>query len=83
MPQPFDFDKTLKALQDGQALTGKDGILTLLIKQLTEAALVAELDSHLAHDTAKMALPEKCSQHPRVPLNSPRLAIVTALLSLN
>ncbi|CAM4039618.1 IS256 family transposase [Rahnella bruchi] len=41
MPQPFDFDKTLKALQDGQALTGKDGILTSLIKQLTEAALAA------------------------------------------
>lgn len=52
MSQPFDFDKALKALQDGQALTGKDGILTLLIKQLTEAALAAELDSHLAQDIA-------------------------------
>ncbi|HDL6964645.1 TPA: IS256 family transposase [Yersinia enterocolitica] len=50
MSQPFDFDKALKALQDGQALTGKDGILTPLIKQLTEAALAAELDSHLAQD---------------------------------
>ncbi|WP_154388931.1 IS256 family transposase, partial [Yersinia enterocolitica] len=39
MSQPFDFDKALKALQSGQALTGKDGILTPLIKQLTEAAL--------------------------------------------
>ncbi|MCG8711205.1 transposase, partial [Brenneria sp. 4F2] len=46
------FDKALKALQDGQALTGKDGILTPLIKQLTEAALAAELDSHLAQDIA-------------------------------
>ncbi len=27
MTQPFDFDKALKALQDGQALTGKDSIL--------------------------------------------------------
>lgn len=26
MPQPFDFDKVIKALQFGQALTGKDGI---------------------------------------------------------
>ncbi|WP_455428412.1 IS256 family transposase [Dryocola sp. LX212] len=52
MSQPFDFDKALKALQDGQALTGKDGILTPLIKQLTEAALAAELDSHLAQDIA-------------------------------
>ncbi|EOS94316.1 Transposase for insertion sequence element ISRM3, partial [Erwinia tracheiphila PSU-1] len=50
MSQPFDFDKALKALQSGQALTGKDGILTTLIKQLTEAALAAELDSHLAAD---------------------------------
>ncbi|ADZ42861.1 putative transposase [Yersinia enterocolitica subsp. palearctica 105.5R(r)] len=50
MSQLFDFDKALKALQSGQALTGKDGILTPLIKQLTEAALAAELDSHLAQD---------------------------------
>ncbi|HDL8474724.1 TPA: IS256 family transposase [Yersinia enterocolitica] len=50
MSQPFDFDKALKALLSGQALTGKDGILTPLIKQLTEAALAAELDSHLAQD---------------------------------
>ncbi len=50
MTQPFDFDKALKALQEGQALTGKDGILTPLIKQLTEAALAAELDSHLAQN---------------------------------
>lgn len=50
MSQPFDFDKALKALQSGQALTGKDDILTPLIKQLTEAALAPELDSHLAQD---------------------------------
>lgn len=50
MTQVFDFDQALKALQQGQALTGKDGILTPLIKQLTEAALAAELDSHLAQD---------------------------------
>ncbi|KJX44033.1 hypothetical protein SG79_18215 [Enterobacter hormaechei subsp. xiangfangensis] len=50
MSQPFDFDKALKALQSGQALTGKDGILTPLIKQLTEATLSAELDSHLAQE---------------------------------
>ncbi|EBO9655606.1 IS256 family transposase [Salmonella enterica subsp. enterica] len=50
MSQPFDFDKALKALQSGQALTGKDRIFTILIKQLTEAALAAELDSHLAQD---------------------------------
>lgn len=50
MTQLFDFDNALKALQNGQALTGKDGILSPLIKQLTEAALAAELDSHLTND---------------------------------
>lgn len=50
MSQPFDFDKALNALHSSQVLTGKDGILTPLIKQLTEAALAAELDSHLAAD---------------------------------
>ena len=47
MTQPFDFDKALKDLQSGKGLTGKDGILTPLIKQLTEAALQAELQEHL------------------------------------
>lgn len=50
MTQPFDFNKPLNTLQSGQALTGKDGILTQLIKQLTEAVLTAELDSHLVAD---------------------------------
>lgn len=47
MSEQFDFDKALAALRNGQDLTGKDGILTPLIKQLTEAALQAELESHL------------------------------------
>jgi len=50
MSDKYDFDKALKALQSGQAITGKDGVLTPLIKQLTEAALEGELDSHLAED---------------------------------
>lgn len=44
----FDFNHALEELQKGKALLGKEGILTPLIKQLTEAALEAELDSHLA-----------------------------------
>ena len=48
MSEEFDFNKALATLQNGQDLTGKDGILTPLIKkQLTEAALKAELESHL------------------------------------
>ena len=50
MNEDFDFDKALEALQSGKAITGKDGVLTPLIKKLTEAALEAELDSHLAQD---------------------------------
>ena len=50
MSEQFDFDKALAALQNGQDLTGKDGILTPLIKQLTEAALKAELESHLEEE---------------------------------
>jgi transposase-like protein len=50
MSDEFDFDKALKALQSGKAVTGKDGVLTPLIKKLTEAALEGELDSHLAED---------------------------------
>ena len=45
--EPFDFNAALKQLQSGKQLTGKDGILTPLIKQLTEAALKAELELHL------------------------------------
>ena len=47
MRNDFDFEAALPALQDGQQLTGKDGILTPLIKQLTEAALEAEMAVYL------------------------------------
>ena len=50
--QPFDFEAAVQALQDGQDLNGKNGILTPLIKQLTEAALQAELEQHLASKEA-------------------------------
>lgn len=50
MSEQFDFDKAVEALKNGQNLTGKDGLLTPLIKQLTEAALQAELDEHLKND---------------------------------
>ncbi len=50
MAENFDFEAALKAVQSGQSFTGKDGVLSPLVKQLTEAALEAELDSHLAED---------------------------------
>ena len=46
----FDMDAAIQALRDGKDLSGQDGILTPLIKQLTEAAMQAELDAHLASD---------------------------------
>ena len=46
----FDFNKALAELQSGKGLT-VDGVLTPLIKQLTEAALRAELEQHLESDS--------------------------------
>lgn len=46
--QPFNFDEALKQLQSGKNLLGTEGILAPLIKQLTEAALQAEMDNYLA-----------------------------------
>jgi len=48
----FDFQAALKAIQAGQPLLGKEGILTPLIKNLTEAALEGELDSYLGQEIA-------------------------------
>ena len=47
----FDFANSLKALRNGQPLLGKEGILSPLIKQHSEAALEGELSSHLAEGT--------------------------------
>jgi transposase-like protein len=46
----FDFSTALKAIQEGKPLLGREGILTPLIKNLTEAALEGELDSHLGRE---------------------------------
>lgn len=46
----FDFSTALKAIQEGKPLLGVEGILTPLIKKLTEAALEGELDSHLGRE---------------------------------
>lgn len=47
----FNFNQFQKEaidkLKSGQSLTGKDGILTPLIKEILEAALEGEMDSHL------------------------------------
>lgn len=50
MEEQFDFDEVLKEFRSGKKLTGKGGLLSPLIKQLTEAALEAEVESHIAND---------------------------------
>ena len=50
MANTFDFETALKQLQSGQALTGENGILTPLIKQLTEAALDAEIENYIVQN---------------------------------
>jgi len=78
MTQPFDFEQALKDLQSGKDLGGKDGILTPLIKQLTEAALSAELEQHLEHSeqpNRKNAKTSKTikSTHGNFNLDTPRV----------
>ena len=46
----FDINEAIEALRNGADLNGKDGILTPLIKQLTEAAMKGELEEHLSQD---------------------------------
>ena len=48
----FNFQRAIKALREGKPLHGKEGILTPLIKNLTEAALEGELESHLGQEIA-------------------------------
>jgi len=43
-------DAAIKALREGKDLSAQGGILTPLIKQLTEAAMKAELDENLIPD---------------------------------
>lgn len=48
----FDFnafqEDAISQLKSGQSLTGKDGVLTPLIKKILEAALEGEMDTHLS-----------------------------------
>ncbi len=50
MEERFDFASALASVQSGQPITGKDGVLAPLVKALTEAALEAEIESHLAQE---------------------------------
>lgn len=51
LPEDFDFEafsqRAIERLKQGEELTGKEGILTPLIKKILEQALEAELSDHL------------------------------------
>ena len=44
-----DFEEVVKEFRNSKKLTGKDGLLAPLIKQLVESALEAGIESHIAN----------------------------------
>jgi transposase-like protein len=50
MKKTFDLEEALEQIKSGASIDGKDGVLAPLIKQLTEAALEAELETHLGSE---------------------------------
>jgi transposase-like protein len=48
--QDFNFNDAVQDIMNGKNISGKDGVLAPLVKQLVEAALEAELDSHITND---------------------------------
>lgn len=46
----FDFNEAVKQLRDGKKISGKDGVLAPLIKELVESALEGEIESHIADE---------------------------------
>jgi len=53
MERKFDLEEALEQIKAGASLDGKNGVLAPLIKQLTEAALEAEIESHLSQELAR------------------------------
>ncbi len=53
MNQTLDLTDALEQIKAGAKIDAKDGVLALLIKQLTEAVLQTELESHLTTEINK------------------------------
>ena len=51
--EKFNFEKAVKELLAGKKIGGKDGVLAPLVKELVEAALEAEIESHIADEVLK------------------------------
>ena len=72
-----DVEQFAQDIKAGKGIGGADGALSSLIKQLTEAALAAEIDSHLAQDLSKnrkngYATKTMKSDHGKFELDVPR-----------
>jgi len=72
-----DVEQFAQDIKAGKGIGGSDGALSSLIKQLTEAALAAEIDSHLSQDLNKnrkngYATKTIKSDHGQFELNVPR-----------
>ncbi len=48
--EKFDFEKAINELLAGKKIGGKEGVLAPLVKELVEAALKAEIESHIADE---------------------------------
>jgi len=46
----FNFNDAVQDIMNGQSISGKDGVIAPLVKQLVEAALEAELESQIQND---------------------------------
>jgi len=53
MEKKFDLEEALEQIKAGAKIDGKNGVLAPLIKQLTEAALEAEIETHLSQELAR------------------------------
>jgi len=53
MERKFDLEEALEQIKAGAKIDGKNGVLAPLIKQLTEAALEAEIETHLSQELAR------------------------------
>ena len=56
MKQQFNMDEALELIKQGARTDGKDGVLDPLIKQLAEAVLEAEIESHSSSWVSKMQI---------------------------
>ena len=48
--EKFNFEQAVKELLAGKKIGGKDGVLAPLVKELVEAALESEIESHIADE---------------------------------